>query len=72
VARARFAIGVKLGPTLATIALVDMNTVVLDTEEVPFKPARGADEVVTGIVGGAASLQHRTSVSVAKVLGLAW
>lgn len=69
-ASARYAVGVKLAPRQATVALVDLNGKVLYAEEIPVTPHRGPEVVVHAINDALEAALHRQGASRDQLLGL--
>lgn len=68
--RALYAIGIKLAPQSATVALVDLKAEVIELDEVALSPAHGADEVVSTIQQTVESIAARAGVAKEKLLGV--
>jgi N-acetylglucosamine repressor len=68
--RALYAIGIKVGPRLATIALVDMQAVVLYTNEVALHPAQGVEVMLQTLKETVNKLLATATIPAEKVLGV--
>ncbi len=68
--RALYAIGLKVAPTQATVALVDMEGRVLHREGVPLSPSSGAEKVVAAIRQGVERTVFAMGVPMDKLLGI--
>lgn len=68
--RALFAVGVKLAPKQATVALVDMEARVLHREDLPLSPAASAEVVVGTVRKGIEQVLSATEVPMEKLLGI--
>lgn len=69
-ARARYAVGVKLGPKSAKVGLVDLNANVIDVDEVLLNPHRGPEEAVGTIGSAIAEVTARNNVPAERLLGV--
>ena len=69
-AAARYAVGVKLAPKSATVALVDLTARVLDTEEIPVAPHRGPEVVIRAIKEALETVLARRHAAYDKLLGV--
>lgn len=69
-ARARYAVGIKLAPSSATGALVDLSANVLHIQEVALNPARGADAVIADLKHLLAMILETSGVDRNLLLGI--
>ncbi|HEY3366360.1 MAG TPA: ROK family transcriptional regulator [Symbiobacteriaceae bacterium] len=69
-ARALFAIGVKIGPRSASVALVDMSANVCHTLEIPLFPSRGAEDMLAGIKQAIEETIAGGGIAKEKLLGI--
>ncbi|MFZ5817399.1 MAG: ROK family transcriptional regulator [Bacillota bacterium] len=69
-AGARYAVGVKVAPRSATVALVDLNAAVLRSAEAPLSPVRGTDDVIRTVEATIRQVVREASVPWEKLLGV--
>lgn len=68
--RAFFAIGVKIAPRSASVALVDMSANVCHAREIPLSPSRDADEMLASIKQAIEAVIDHAGVAKEKLLGI--
>lgn len=69
-ARALYALGVKIAPRSASVALVDMSANVCHTTEIPLSPSRGAEEMLASIKQAVEATILQAGVAKEKLLGI--
>lgn len=68
--RSLYAIGIKIAPRSATVALVDLQAEVLQAEEVALNPTHGVEEVAHILKRLIGEITARTGISQEKLLGV--
>lgn len=68
--RSLYAVGIKIAPRQATVALMDLQAEVVDTEEVSLSPSHGVDEVAATLKQLVQTITARAGVSQEKLLGV--